>query len=1762
MKYKHYLLCVSLTSLCAISQADVLVGYDFETTDGYATLEASVLGDHVSASNFKTGVGLTVSFNLDSAPADGVDAEGNAFAVGPPVALGGTSSQLAFDDMDDADDLTAAILANDYLEFTVNAANGYSLNLESLSFRTYVEQLINSAERWALFSSVDGYAGGSEIATGQTTAAGSWTGTSNNIVVDLSAAKFQAQGSVSFRLYIYGGDAEANSTTLFDKVVVNGSTTKSEILVGYDFDASAPDMSVATLTADKLTASALTSPMDIAFVTSVGDDSGLDADGETFGSPSTLGCVGIGVNDATTASFAAAVAANEYVSFTVTPDDGVGFHLSRLSFKATKKHANSVDEYAVTDAQGNMIGSAVQITNVVGLTGAYDSVIVDLTGTNYEYIADPTEFRLYAWGRGSSSTSGTLAAIDKVALYGEPVNVSGRNSHFWITLKPEAGTTSGADSDLVLANGYRSVNLSSPDLSCTRVDNGTSWVYNISWTGNSLLGDERAETLEFSVVVDAFSGASYVYSTNNGTVSSLGTADSPRDTSNRWGVGTDNDIDAGQSIRMTQQDFKVDGTDLSTNGLLLENTFTSMSVAETNAGYDHKIIFGEGTNLATASFNQPSATYGIEGEAFSVTGAGSNANNREWAITSVKFNFVVRNPALTVEDPDNPFADLPNGHSFGPTPYAPTTQAKLDNAFPNFSWDRVPRTMLVRKASQSFTADEAERIANHYDFVVLEKANGGINGYYDKAAALKAYNPDIKVVFYWNSRIYYGHNNVDDSINDNWDEYIDPDFTIRDGLSTYQQNNPDLIDWWVGVCNKMMGLEAGYASNGTALQPSPIDGTFIDKTGVPSYMLQPLYEGATDDKFIMNNNAGNRNRLPYLDGTYREGWSDGGSSSGVAEAIAIAQESGRNQKLTMLRNPTSGLKNKREMEDAVDYVLGVYLSYAEEYAYFYHQQSVDATDSDWQWLTDYYDQFQRPLGQPLGDAIKDNYIYSRSFEHCDLYLDLDTDTGGKLSRILWKNDVGNPTLAGSGASSTSDTYTLQGSGNLSGTADNFFFLSDLHYGNGEVVAKVDSLDNTHADAKAGVMFRERNEPVNEDDLATDYSQGNVLVSNTRTVTVVRNPAGQMEMLYRDTVGGNLLSAGTADASFGPYVGIARGGDSFTGYCSPDGVNWTELGEVTIALPEKVEMGMVVASHNSSALASASFSQFSRAETEPNAEPQSVSVDEDSSVVITLTGSDPHGADLTYTVLNDPSHGVLTGTAPNLTYTPDPNYFGSDSFTFRVNDGFTDSNTATVSITVDSVDDAPVFGTPTATAAIKATGSYSGSLVGSATDVDGDPLSYSIVSGPSWLSLATDGSLSGTPGSADLGPNSWTIEVTDGNGTTQTTTLHIAVVDQVLVGYDFDTGASDWTEPTVESANLSASQFTSPMAIGYVSGNGDTSGIDAAGVDFGDASTLGCVGIQVVDAITSSFAAAVAGEDYMSFTLTPDAGAMLHLNAITFKVGMKSLTSVDEYALADAAGNLIGNAAMIPNANGLGGAYESVTVNLTGTAYETLTEATEFRIYAWGRGTTNTANTLAALDKVTVYGSVSEILAGYDFTSGSNAATTVASAVTASDLSAPMAVSYPSTVGDNTGLNAHGVEFGSPSELGVVGIGVDDATASSFASAVAGDDYLAFTITPNTGVELQLSSITFLATKKHVDSVDEYAVTDAAGNLIGGPFVVTNVVGLTGVYDGIIVDLSGTTLESITQATELRIYAWGRGSTSTANTLAALDKVTLHGRVKD
>jgi endonuclease G len=94
-------------------------------------------------------------------------------------------------------------------------------------------------------------------------------------------------------------------------------------------------------------------------------------------------------------------------------------------------------------------------------------------------------------------------------------------------------------------------------------------------------------------------------------------------------------------------------------------------------------------------------------------------------------------------------------------------------------------------------------------------------------------------------------------------------------------------------------------------------------------------------------------------------------------------------------------------------------------------------------------------------------------------------------------------------------------------------------------------------------------------------------------------------------------------------------------------------------------------------------------TRPVANNQTVATQEDTPRTITLTATDAESNPLTYNVTGGPSHGTASATGNSVTYTPAPNYYGPDSFTFTASDKYLNSEAATVNINVTAVNDAPV-----------------------------------------------------------------------------------------------------------------------------------------------------------------------------------------------------------------------------------------------------------------------------------------------------------------------------------------------------------------------------------------------------------------------------------------------------------------------------------------
>ena len=174
---------------------------------------------------------------------------------------------------------------------------------------------------------------------------------------------------------------------------------------------------------------------------------------------------------------------------------------------------------------------------------------------------------------------------------------------------------------------------------------------------------------------------------------------------------------------------------------------------------------------------------------------------------------------------------------------------------------------------------------------------------------------------------------------------------------------------------------------------------------------------------------------------------------------------------------------------------------------------------------------------------------------------------------------------------------------------------------------------------------------------------------------------------------------------------------------------------------------------------------------PVASAKSTTTTEDQSVSITLSNSDIEGDTITYSIVTAPTKGSLSGTVPDLVYTPAPNATGADSFTYEANDSSSASAPATVSITITPVNDAPIANSLNISTLQEQT-SY---FALNASDIDGDALTYSIVTAPLQGTLVgTAPDLTYIPDAGYFGSDSFTYKVSDGLLNSADATVNITV----------------------------------------------------------------------------------------------------------------------------------------------------------------------------------------------------------------------------------------------------------------------------------------------------------------------------------------------------------------------------------------------------
>lgn len=212
---------------------------------------------------------------------------------------------------------------------------------------------------------------------------------------------------------------------------------------------------------------------------------------------------------------------------------------------------------------------------------------------------------------------------------------------------------------------------------------------------------------------------------------------------------------------------------------------------------------------------------------------------------------------------------------------------------------------------------------------------------------------------------------------------------------------------------------------------------------------------------------------------------------------------------------------------------------------------------------------------------------------------------------------------------------------------------------------------------------------------------------------------------------------------------------------------------------------------------------------PSALPSQVATAFATPVDITLTGSDPDGDSLSFAVTFEPLHGELTGSAPNLVFTPQNGFSGQDSLRFVVSDGDATSAEATVSITVS--EENPPNNPPVANAAVYETlveSPLSIQLTGQ--DADGHTLTYQVLSNPAnGVVNGVPPILTYTPFQGFSGTDVLTFVVNDGFTDSATARLTINVVEQT--SEPNNTVSNTLTESVVIDGTLSEWSDTESFA---------------------------------------------------------------------------------------------------------------------------------------------------------------------------------------------------------------------------------------------------------------------------------------------------------------------------------------------------------------
>jgi len=205
-------------------------------------------------------------------------------------------------------------------------------------------------------------------------------------------------------------------------------------------------------------------------------------------------------------------------------------------------------------------------------------------------------------------------------------------------------------------------------------------------------------------------------------------------------------------------------------------------------------------------------------------------------------------------------------------------------------------------------------------------------------------------------------------------------------------------------------------------------------------------------------------------------------------------------------------------------------------------------------------------------------IWSRTLTEGEIRRIYGSGLGGRNlahSQFESVDDIGAVATEATFVEASDGSYIVEASGSdIWGVADECAFANTTApMKDFEVIAKVDSVENTNSWAKSGVMIRDS------------------LNAGAKEVAVAVRPDKQIFMQWRTSTNGGsawvgTLSGGTSDVK---WVKLVRRGDIFYGYYSIDGENWILIDDVSVSMVDYPYGGLCVTSNNDGTLCTAEFS---------------------------------------------------------------------------------------------------------------------------------------------------------------------------------------------------------------------------------------------------------------------------------------------------------------------------------------------------------------------------------------------------------------------------------------------------------------------------------------------------------------------------------------------------------------------------------------------